>query len=249
MKSSLASAQTALVTGGNRGIGLEVARQLAGQGYEVTITARQRSEGIAAQVQLATYGLKIDVEVVDVSSDTSVADLARRFAGTHKHLDVLINNAGGYFDADQRAATVDLGFAHEVLDTNLFGAWRMTQALLPLLRASAHARIVNVSSQAGSFGAPVSDGFGLAVLGSVAPVYGLSKAALNALTVKLAADLRDDRILVNAACPGFTASSARLAEAGARPVEQGAASIVWAATLPPEGPTGGFFRDGRPLAW
>lgn len=123
------------------------------------------------------------------------------------------------------------------METNLFGALRITLALLDRLRAAPHARIVNVSSEGGS----------LTSMGAGTPGYHVTKAALNALTRTLAAELRRDRILVNAVCPGWTATD--MGGHGGRPVEDGAAGIVWAATLPDDGPTGGFFRDGRPLPW
>ncbi len=124
----------------------------------------------------------------------------------------------------------------EALDTNLLGAWRTTQAFLPLLRRGAHARIVNVSSEGGS----------LSAMTGGPPAYSVSKAALNALTRLLAAELRADGILVNAVCPGWTDTDMGR---GGRPVAEGAASVLWAALLPDGGPTGGFFRDGEPLPW
>lgn len=160
-----------------------------------------------------------------------------------------MNNAGINFDMWQQASGADLAQVHETLETNLFGPWRMCQAFLPLLRASAPSHIVNVSSQAGSFDATPGVPFTLIGMGGTVPGYGVSKAALNALTVKLAADLHESDVRINAVCPGFTATHPGTAEMGARPVEAGAASVVWAALLPPDGPTGGFFRDGQPLAW
>jgi NAD(P)-dependent dehydrogenase (short-subunit alcohol dehydrogenase family) len=125
----------------------------------------------------------------------------------------------------------------EALETNLIGAWRTTRAFLPLLRASPHPRVVNVSSEAGS----------LASMSDDTPAYRVSKAALNALTRMLAAELEGERILVNAVCPGWVATD--MGGTGGRPVSEGAASVVWAATLPDGGPTSGFFRDGRRLPW
>ncbi len=125
----------------------------------------------------------------------------------------------------------------EALETNLFGAWQAVQALLPLLRASGHGRVVNVSSESGS----------LAGMGGGTPAYSVSKAALNALTRMLAAELRRDRILVNSVCPGWVATD--MGGPGGRPVADGAASVLWAVDLPDRGPTGGFFRDGRPVPW
>ena len=142
-----------------------------------------------------------------------------------------------------RPPPADLPATHQVLEVNLFGAWRLTNALLPLLRRSDHPRIVNVSSGAGSHR---DDQFGLAKRGGTAASYGISKAALNALTSTLAAELADTPILVNAVCPGLTATWPGAEAMGARPVAEGAASVLWAATLPDDGPTGELRRDGRP---
>jgi len=152
-------------------------------------------------------------------------------------LDVLVNNAAILYDTWQRGVDADLDQVREAFETNLLGAWRVTQAVLAHLRDSPAARIVNVSSGAGA----------LHDMGGGTPAYRTSKAALNALTRILAAELRGDRILVNAVCPGWVATD--MGGAGGRPVAQGAAGIVWAATLPDDGPTGGFFRDQRPIDW
>jgi NAD(P)-dependent dehydrogenase (short-subunit alcohol dehydrogenase family) len=151
--------------------------------------------------------------------------------------DALVNNAAILYDTGARAESADLAVIHEAMETNLFGAWRTTLALLPLLRRSERGRIVNVSSEAGS----------LASMGAGTPAYQVSKAALNALTRTLAAELRSTGILVNAICPGWTATD--MGGHAGRPVAEGAASVVWGVTLPDDGPTGGFFRDGRPLRW
>jgi NAD(P)-dependent dehydrogenase (short-subunit alcohol dehydrogenase family) len=212
----------ALVTGGNRGIGLEVCRQLAQRGYDVIMGSRDVERGRAA-------GLDVDVRQLDVADPASIAALEL------DRCDVLVNNAAVHYDTWERAGSADMAVVEEALAVNLLGAWRMTQALLPLLRASPHGRVVNVSSGAGS----------ITTMTSGPPAYSVSKAALNALTRLLAADLRP--ILVNAICPGWVATD--MGGAGGRPVADGAAGIVWAATLPDDGPTGGFFRDGRPIAW
>ena len=170
---------------------------------------------------------------LDVASADSIARLARSLDA----VDILVNNAAILYDTGNRAATVDLDVVRTALETNLFGAWALAQALLPQLRRSAHGRIVNVSSESGS----------LASMGGGTPGYQVSKAALNALTRTLAGELRGDGILVNAVCPGWVATD--MGGAGGRPVEEGAASVVWAALLPDDGPTGGFFRDGRPVPW
>jgi NAD(P)-dependent dehydrogenase (short-subunit alcohol dehydrogenase family) len=148
-----------------------------------------------------------------------------------------VNNAAIDYDTWQTGVDADLDVVHEALETNLFGAWRTAQACLPLLRRSRHGRIVNVSSGGGA----------LTSMGAGTPAYSVSKAALNALTRILAAELRRDGILVNAVCPGWVATD--MGGPGGRPVEAGAASVMWAVLLPDDGPTGGFFRDGRRLDW
>jgi NAD(P)-dependent dehydrogenase (short-subunit alcohol dehydrogenase family) len=152
-------------------------------------------------------------------------------------LDALINNAAALYDTWQQALNADLDQVRAALEINTFGPWNMVRAFLPLLRRSAHPRVVNVSSEAGS----------LASMGVEAPAYNVSKVALNAVTRMLAAELRRYHILVNSVCPGWVATD--MGGPGGRPVSQGAAGIVWAATLPDDGPTGQFFRDGRPVPW
>ncbi|MHB9852054.1 SDR family NAD(P)-dependent oxidoreductase [Streptomyces krungchingensis] len=223
----------ALVTGANRGIGREVARQLAAAGHTVLVTARSAE---AAAEAARAVGPDARPLRLDVTSEADITALARDVDALGV-LDVLVNNAAITYDTWQRAITADLDVVREAAETNLYGPWRLTQALLPLLRASAHPRIVNVSSEAAS----------LAGMGGGTPAYSASKAALNALTRMLAAELRGDGVLVNAVCPGWVATD--MGGSGGRPVEEGAASVVWAATLPDDGPTGGFFRDGRPLPW
>jgi NAD(P)-dependent dehydrogenase (short-subunit alcohol dehydrogenase family) len=224
----------ALVTGAARGIGLEVARQLAARGDTVLLGARDPQRGEAAARELEG-----DVRVVqlDVADDASVAGAASAIAEDPGRLDVLVNNAAIHYDTWQSAADVDLAVVHEALETNLFGAWRVARAVMPLLRRSEHPRIVNVSSGAGA----------LTGMGGGTPAYRTSKVALNALTRMLAAELRADAVLVNSVCPGWVATD--MGGRGGRPVADGAAGIVWAATLPDDGPTGGFFRDRRPVAW
>lgn len=220
----------ALVTGANRGIGREVAGQLAVAGHTVFVTARSAE---AAAEAARSVGPNAHPLRLDVTSEADITAVARDLSA----LDVLVNNAAITYDTWQRASTADLDVVREAAETNLYGPWRLTQALLPLLRASAHPRVVNVSSEAAS----------LTAMGGGTPAYTATKTALNALTRMLAAELRADRILVNAVCPGWVATD--MGGAGGRPVAEGAASVVWAATLADDGPTGGFFRDGRPLPW
>ena len=216
----------ALVTGANRGIGLEVARQLAERGFDVLAGARDPASvpDVAGDVR----AVRLDV------TDQGQVGALRREVGA---LDVLVNNAAIHYDTWESVLTADLDVVHEALETNPLGAWRTAMAFAPLLRESQHGRLVNVSSGAGAL-AGMRDG---------APGYSVSKAALNALTLMLADALRRDRVLVNAVCPGWVATD--MGGAGGRSVGDGAAGIVWAATLPDDGPSGGFFRDGRPIAW
>ena len=236
----------ALVTGASHGIGLEVCRQLAQRGATVVLTARTPEKAAEAAQSLAVEGLAVRTETLDVTDTASVQDCAARVDSAFGRLDVLINNAAAFVDWSEKASAADIEAAHQVFETNLFGAWRMYQAFLPLLRKSAHPRIVNVSSGAGSHDDPA---FGLKTNGGAAASYGISKAALNALTTKIAVELSDTHILANVVCPGLTATAPGMEAMGARPVAEGAGSVLWAALLPDDGPTGGFFRDGKPLPW
>lgn len=236
----------ALVTGANRGLGREVCRILAGKGMKVFLTARAEGNAISAAEELRQEGVQVDPRELDVTSVTSIRKLAASIDREFGRLDVLVNNAGIDFDTDQKPTSADLDRVRQILETNVFGVWQMCQAFVPLLKRSQQGRLVNVSSEAGSFG---RGHFSLGAMEGAVCGYGVSKAALNALTVKLAAELKPMGILVNAVCPGFTATQPGMAEQGARPVGEGAESIVWAAMLPNDGPTGGFFRDGRPLPW
>ncbi|MFC5833005.1 SDR family NAD(P)-dependent oxidoreductase [Nonomuraea insulae] len=253
-----------VVTGANRGIGREVARQLAAAGDLVVLTARdlgkaqkaagelgaelgtaqrsadelgtaQRAAGELGAAGKAAGEVGVEAAQLDVSEPGSVERFARDLRRAHGRVDVLVNNAAIHYDTWQRASGADLGVVREALETNLLGAWRMTLALLPLLRESAHPRVVNVSSEAGS----------LASMGAGTPAYAVSKAGLNALTKILAAEL--DGIVINAVCPGWVATD--MGGPGGRPVAEGARSVVWAVDLPDSGPTGGFFRDGEPVPW
>jgi NAD(P)-dependent dehydrogenase (short-subunit alcohol dehydrogenase family) len=235
----------ALVTGAGHGIGLEVCRQLAGLGWTVVLTARGLDRAREAAEEIGETAGKIHPRALDVSQDASARALAADLGWALGRVDVLINNAAMPGDWSETPGTADLRVAHAAFETNLFGPWRVIQAFLPLLRRSRRGRIVNVSSGAG---AHADAEFGVAT-GSAPASYAASKAALNALTVKLAIELLDERILVNAVCPGLTATTPEWEEIGARPVAEGAASVVWAATLEDGGPTGGFFRDGQPIDW
>jgi NAD(P)-dependent dehydrogenase (short-subunit alcohol dehydrogenase family) len=236
----------ALVTGGARGIKFEVARQLAQQGMTVVLAARDPDRASAAAEELAGDGLDVRAGTLDVADTDSVRALAAWVEGEFGGLDVLVNNAAAFADWSETASVADLENSRAVLDTNLFGTWRVCQAFLPLVRQSQHGRIVNVASGGGSHGDPQ---FGLATPGGTAASYGISKAAVNALTSKLAAELDGTGILINSVDPGLTATAPGMEQMGARPIPEGATSVVWAATLPDDGPSGGFFRDGEPMPW
>jgi NAD(P)-dependent dehydrogenase (short-subunit alcohol dehydrogenase family) len=233
-------ARIVVVTGANRGLGREVARQCALDGDLVLLGSRHLAAGERAAAELTAAGVPaerlrpVQLDVTDVEGLRRLADQLRDELG---RVDVLVNNAAVHYDTWQRAVDADLDVVREALDTNLLGAWQATLALLPLLRASRHARVVMVSSEGGS----------LASMGAGIPAYHVSKAALNALTRTLAAELAGAGILVNAVCPGWTATD--MGGHGGRPVAEGAASIRWAMDLPDGGPTSTFTRDGRPIPW
>jgi NAD(P)-dependent dehydrogenase (short-subunit alcohol dehydrogenase family) len=238
--------QIALITGAGRstGIGFAAARQLAEKGFAVVLSARKLADAQARASELAASGLDVTSAGLDVTDAKSIDDVALMVEGRFGKLDVLINNAAATTAYGETASAADLSVALKILQTTLLGNWAVAKAFLPLLRKSKHARLVNVSSGAGSHADPV---FGLTTANAMGPSYAVAKAALNALTVRLA--LENPAMRVNAVCPGFTATFEGASAMGARPVAEGAASVVWAALIPDDGPTAGFFRDGHPLGW
>ncbi|HEU4406412.1 MAG TPA: SDR family NAD(P)-dependent oxidoreductase [Polyangiaceae bacterium] len=249
----------ALVTGSNRGIGLEIARQLGRLEMTVVVAARDAARGEAAAAALRGEGLDAVATRLDVTDGASIEAAARFVRERFGRLDVLVNNAGAAFDwtaETTQPSAVDADTLRRTFETNVFGPLALAQALLPLLRESPRGRIVNVSSKIGSIdeiGRPDSP-----LASMVAPAYQASKAALNAFTALLAKELRGTRVKVNSACPGWVDTDGGVppwlraalgGNGGAVPVEQGADTPVWLATLPDDGPSGGFFQGRKPVAW
>jgi len=225
-----------VVSGGNRGIGFAVVRGLAEGGVTVVLGSRDPAKGEDAAAKLREDGLDVRAHQLDVTDQESVDRLARFVEDELGRCDVLVNNAG--INRHARAAEMDTAVAEEVWQTNALGAWRLAVALDPLMRRGGWGRIVNVSSGAGS----------LASMGSYAPAYSVSKAALNAITRVLAAELRGEGILVNSVSPGWVSTDMG-GPSAPRTVEQGAESVLWAVRIPDDGPTGGFFQDGESVPW
>lgn len=232
------SQRIALVSGANRGLGYEVSRQLAAQGVTVLLGARKPLLGEKAARQLRREGGTVVPVKLDVTSMEDVRELAARIDGEYGRLDILVNNAGAYFDIDDDPSSVNLDLVRQALETNLIGAWQLTEAMLPLMQRHGYGRIVNVSSGCGAIDSE----------GSACPAYRVSKAALNSHTRMLATELAGSGILVNAVCPGWVATD--MGGHGGRPVAEGAAGIVWAAMLPTRPAIhGGFFRDRQRIDW
>jgi NAD(P)-dependent dehydrogenase (short-subunit alcohol dehydrogenase family) len=236
--------QVALVTGSNRGIGFEIAKQLSMKKIQVILTSRDSANGEAAARKIAGDGAKKVVAMkLDVSNQVSVDNLSDEVEKTFGRLDILVNNAAILIDKDNVVASyADLETTVKTtLETNLIGAWRMCRAFIPLMKNNGYGRIVNVSSGAGEFKY-------MATSGGYWPAYSVSKASLNALTVMLASELRGTNILVNAVCPGWVRTDMGGSNAP-RSVEEGAATPVWLATLPDGGPTGHNFFDKKQINW
>jgi NAD(P)-dependent dehydrogenase (short-subunit alcohol dehydrogenase family) len=228
--------RVALVSGGNRGLGLEVARRLAENGYHVVIGSRDPARGEEAARDVGEGAATCQLDVTDPKSiEACISTIEERFG----RLDVLVNNAaieGGGWSTS--ATDVDLDEVRDTLETNLFGAWKLTQAALPLMRKNGYGRIVNLSSGMGQ----------LSDMGGHAPAYRISKTGLNVLTRMLSAELAGENILVNSSCPGWVRTDMGGPNAS-RSVEEGGDTPFWLATLPDEGPRGGFFRDREPIPW
>jgi NAD(P)-dependent dehydrogenase (short-subunit alcohol dehydrogenase family) len=236
---------TALVTGGNKGIGYEIAAGLGALGWSVGVGARDEQRRDAAVEKLRAAGVDAFGVPLDVTDDASVTNAARLIEEHAGRLDVLVNNAGVTGGAPQQPTLVAFETIRTAVETNVIGVIRVTNAMLPLLRRSASPRIVNVSSSVGSLTRQTTPG---AEVGPISAAYSASKTFLNAVTVQYAKELHDTNILINAGCPGFTATDLN-GFRGTRTAEQGAAIAIQLATLPDGGPTGGFFEDAGVVPW
>jgi NAD(P)-dependent dehydrogenase (short-subunit alcohol dehydrogenase family) len=239
------SARVAVVTGANKGIGFEIARQLGRAGYAVYLGARDAARGRDAAEKLRAEGLDARVLALDVTDAASVASAAAQVEKEAGRLDALVNNAAVAID-DGPPSRVSMDVVVRTYETNVFGVVRTTQAFLPLLRRSDAGRIVNLTSGLGSLTQNSDPNWEFAAVKYLA--YNTSKTAVNAITVQFAAELRDTPIKVNAADPGYVATDMNRHQ-GHRSVEQGATAPVRLATLPADGPTGGYFNEDGPLPW
>ncbi|MCX3287151.1 SDR family oxidoreductase [Streptomyces sp. NEAU-H22] len=235
----------ALVTGANKGIGYEIAAGLGALGWKVGVGARDRERRESAVAKLRAAGVEAFGVPLDVTDDASVTEAARLVEDTAGGLDVLVNNAGITGGVRQLPTTVDPATVRTVVETNVIGVIRVTNAMLPLLRRSPAPRIVNMSSGVGSLTRQTTPG---SDTGPIAAAYAPSKTFLNAVTVQYAKELGDTGILVNAACPGYCATDLN-GFRGTRTPEQGAAVAIRLAALPPGGPTGAFFDDEGEVPW
>ena len=222
-----------IITGANRGLGFEAARQMAGLDYQVILTSRDVKKG-----EEAARDLGVRFHPLDVISAKSIAALHGFVEQEFGRLDVLINNAGVFLDEKQGILDVPEESLRATLETNTFGPLRLARAFIPMMIAQNYWRIVNVSSGMGEIGD----------LNNYGPSYRLSKLALNGITLMLANALKGKNVLVNAVCPGWVRTDMGGSNAE-RDLETGASGIVWAATLPNQGPHGGFFRDGKKIDW
>ncbi len=226
------------MTGGNRGIGFEICRQLAGSGVEVVLGARDPARAKDAARRLAGEGIAVTPKTLDVTSPESIKDVIAGIEGDQDRLDILVNNAGIFLDKDGAAETIDLDRVRQTMETNTYGPILLCQAAIPLMRRQGYGRIVNLASELGS----------LTNMETLYPAYRMSKTALVGYTRVLANELTGTGILVNAMCPGWVKTEMGGPNA-TREIADSADTALWLASLPDDGPTGGFFKDREPLPW
>lgn len=229
----------ALITGANRGIGFEIAKQLGQRGIKVLIGARDRERGRIAAGQLRKEDIDADTVTLDVTDEKSVKLAAKTIARDYGHLDVLVNNAGISYDNGRKPSEMPLQSMRETYETNVFGVVSVTNAMLPLLRKAEAGRIVNISSSMGSLASAADPASPSAMLSLLA--YNTSKAALNSITLEYAKELRQTPIKINAADPGYVF--------GDRTPADGAKAAIHLATLPSDGPSGTFQNENGVIAW
>ncbi|MFS0776472.1 SDR family oxidoreductase [Neobacillus sp. 3P2-tot-E-2] len=230
--------QVAFVTGGNRGIGYELVKQLALKGFKVILASRDPKRGHEAAQKLKGLDLDVSFVMMDVDDQESIRQAAITVNEKYGRLDVLFNNAGLYFDENEKLLTMDPSILEKTMRTNFFGAYYVIHSFMPLMEKQRYGRIINVSSELGAMRDMSVQGAG---------AYKLSKLALNGLTQLVAAEIKGD-IKINAVCPGWVSSDMGGPSAPRTP-KQAAESILWLATIGPEGPHGGLFRDGKPIHW
>ncbi len=238
--------KVALITGANKGIGKEIARQLGAKGITVLIGARDVQRGTEAANDLKEQGIDAHALLLDVTNEQSITEAAAQVEKQFGKLDILVNNAGIALDRGEPITDLDLDVLRKTYETNVFGVAAVTKGFVPVLKKSDAGRIVNMSSGLGSLTQNSDPNWGFAAVKPLA--YNSSKAALNMITVVLAAQLKDANIKVNAADPGYVATDLNQ-NSGPRSVEQGATAAVRLATLDADGPTGGYFDEDGVVAW
>jgi NAD(P)-dependent dehydrogenase (short-subunit alcohol dehydrogenase family) len=234
----MAEQSIALVTGGNRGIGLEICRQLAGLGIKVILGSRDATKGTATARELKGAGLPVEARQLDVSSAKSISECMNWVRNDVGRLDILVNNAGIMIEEGDADPLEELEIIRETMQTNVYGAFLLSRLAVPIMKSRRYGRIVNLSSGMGS----------LAEMGAGYIAYRLSKAGINVVTRVIAAEAEGMGILVNSVDPGWVRTD--MGGRGAnRSVEKGAETVTWLATLADNGPTGGFFRDRKAISW
>ena len=234
----MAEQRTALVTGGNRGIGLELCRQLGQQRVRVILGSRDLAKGVAAASELKANGLPVEPRQLDVANVQSIRECMNWVRRDVGRLDILINNAGIMVEDDDADPLEELEIVRDTMQTNVYGPLLLSRLAIPLMKTRRYGRIVNLSSGMGS----------LSEMGAGYIAYRMSKAGINVVTRVLAAETEGMGILVNSVDPGWV-RTAMGGRGATRSVDKGAETPLWLATLPDDGPTGGFFRDRRVIAW
>jgi NAD(P)-dependent dehydrogenase (short-subunit alcohol dehydrogenase family) len=234
----MADQRIAIVTGGNRGIGLEVCRQLAKLGIRVILGSRDGPRGVAAAKELSAGGLTVEARQLDVSSAKSIGECMNWIRRDVGRIDILVNNAGIMVEEGDADPLEELEIIRETMQTNVYGPVLLARLAIPIMKSRRYGRIVNLSSNMGS----------LAEMGGGYIAYRMSKAGINVVTRVIAAETEGMGILVNSVDPGWVRTGMG-GQGATRTVEKGAETVVWLATLPDNGPTGTFFRDRKAIAW